>query len=77
MARRTKPLTDRELRDRGVPEDVIRYRNGQRRVWTGPLIGVLVEGPSTEVIPPSAEVSREEMGRKIAEARRRFRPRED
>ncbi len=72
-----RPFTDDELRERGVPEDAIRHRRSNHRVHVAPLVGVTVEGPDHEVVPPSAEVSREELGRKIAAARRRFRPRED
>ena len=73
MATTRKPKTASELRSLGVPEEVIRLRFSKERVWQGPLVGVVVDGPA--VVPPSAEVSREELGRKIREARRRFRPR--
>jgi hypothetical protein len=71
-----RPRTDDELRALGVPDDVIRHRHSKHRVHVGPLVGVKVEGPEHQAVPPSDEVLREEMGRKIHEARRRFRPRE-
>jgi hypothetical protein len=77
VSTRTRPRTDAELRTLGMPDDVIAYRNGDRRAMTVPLRGIVVEGPTVEVVSPSAEVSREELGRKIHQARRRFMPRED
>ena len=71
---RNRPRTDAELRALGVPDEVIAYRRSDHREMTVPLCGVVVEGPR-EVVPPSVEVSREELGRKINEARQRFVPR--
>ena len=41
---RSRGLTVAELRDRGVPEDVIAYWRSDVRVWTGPLEDVRVNG---------------------------------
>ena len=76
MAATDRPRTDSELRALGVPQEVIDYRRSDKRVHLVPLVGVKVE-EHHEVVPPSAEVSREELGAKIREARHRFEPRED
>lgn len=64
-------LSDQELRERGVPEDVLRLYRAGDRVWQAPLRDLRVDG--ARCLTEELNDVREVLARKVAETRGRFR----